>query len=144
MKKFILTGFLFFITLVANATVLKDFDITFGDVSTNTGRDVTVIDLLGQIDSFEAVLANFENEGDILNFLSPKPGSKWSFEDVLAYRARLDWRNQMENPHRASADSLGRFHQALSLHQHQSQRQNRYCAPWHRSYFRQSALQMLQ
>jgi hypothetical protein len=87
MKKFILAGFLFFTTLVANATVLKDFDITFGNISTNTGRDVTVIDLLGQIDSFEAVLANFENEGDILNFLSPKPGSKWSFEDVLAYRA---------------------------------------------------------
>lgn len=87
MKKFILAGFLFFITLVANATVLKDFDITFGDVSTNTGRDVTVIDLSGQIESFQAVLANFENEGDILNFLSPKPGSKWSFEDVLAYRA---------------------------------------------------------
>lgn len=87
MKKFILAGFLFFITLVANATVLKDFDITFGDVSTNTGRDVTVIDLSGQVDSFDAVLANFENEGDILNFLSPKPGSKWSFEDVLAYRA---------------------------------------------------------
>lgn len=87
MKKFILAGFLFFTTLVANATVLKDFDITFGDVSTNTGRDVTVIDLSGQIDSFEAVLANFENEGDILNFLSQKPGSKWSFEDVVAYRA---------------------------------------------------------
>lgn len=86
MKKFILAGFLFFTMLVANATVLKDFDIIFGDVSTNTTRDVTVIDLSGQIDSFEAVLANFENEGDILNFLSPKPGSKWSFEDVLAYR----------------------------------------------------------
>jgi hypothetical protein len=87
MKKVIFAGVLFFMTLVANATVLKDFDITFGAASTNIGRDVTVIDLSGQIDPFDALLASFENEGDILNFLSPKPGSKWSFEDVLAYRA---------------------------------------------------------
>lgn len=103
MKKFILAGFLFFTTLVAHATVLKDFDIVFGDISTKTGREATVIDLSGQIDSFEVMLAYFENEGDILNFLSPKPGSKWSFEDVLAYRA-------LESSEIKTSIGLGQFY----------------------------------
>jgi hypothetical protein len=87
MKKVILVGFLFFTTLVANATVLKDFNLMFGEVSTSTGRSAIVFDLSGQIELFEVKVANFENEGDILNFLSPKPGERWTFDDVLAYRS---------------------------------------------------------